>query len=242
MREDYVEWMKSRRGLLTASRISPILDTPRKKGEVFTDKAKTLMWDLLTENLYNDDFEENQIESPAIAWGQAKEKEAIAKIAEIFKFDQVDVDVKLKRDEISRFIGATPDGLAYDDVLYSKPTTLIEVKCPYNMTNHVKRIKRIEKEYIVQVQCQLMVFQLKKAIFASYHPYCKTPLVLRIIEEDKEMHEQLRDRASLLFEQFSKEPFSSILEQFSEEPFSSIVEKFKKQEKFIELIVADRPD
>lgn len=153
-------WLKSRLGVITASKAISIVKEGRKKGtpsalwetyqmeligEIFTGEAKATA---LTE---------------AMRHGNAYEHEA----RELFSFEQslhVDELTFCYRDDMR--CGASPDGLV-DGV------GIIEVKCPFNTSNHLAFLlddSEIKKEYIAQMQFQMWVLDVDLCYFVSYEP------------------------------------------------------------------------
>ena len=51
-----ISWFRSRVGFLTGSKVSDIMKSGRKKDDVFSDTAKSYLYQIAGERLFNPDF------------------------------------------------------------------------------------------------------------------------------------------------------------------------------------------
>ena len=189
------EWYAERAGKFTASQFHRLMKSGRRKDEIFGDAAMTYIMETIAEIMTGgQSIEFKQFDSRATDWGNEREPEAAKVYAEL---------TGLKVEEcsffpISDFAGASPDRLVDDD-------GLMEIKCPYDATNHIRymRIRTPEQlletkpEYYWQIQGQLLATGRQWCDFVSYDPrvlndrYCIHKM--RIVR-DEDIMETLRLR------------------------------------------------
>lgn len=169
------EWHLARRGMLSSSRMHTIvhggpraLVTLSKKLEAEMASDEPLVVDL--------------DHVPAIAWGKRNEPIALAN-AELL----LDTDFELvgfQRSTLYDYMGCSADALAYARAM------TVEVKCPMNITEHrrVYETRRLPDKHRAQVQCQMLVWDVPKSLFISYHPdmpHWKLRSVIVEVEADR---------------------------------------------------------
>lgn len=141
--------------------------------------------------------EREEITAPALEWGN--EWEAVAKRAyEAEKFCTVtDFDLPVIHPELP-YVAGTPDGWAVEG------EGLIEIKCPYNPTNHMLNIANRDQvsNYYAQMQGYMWITGAKWCDFVSYDPRFPESLRLCVyrIDRDQDFIDQLSDRIKLLNE------------------------------------------
>lgn len=161
------EWHNFRHGRFTASECHKLMG---EKGGVTTATAQTYILDKVAETLT--DGWHDEVDTIATRWGENLEPDAVAYYEQAFStiVEKPDPQCPEWSDEVS----GSPDGLVYDDdCVYG-----IEVKCPYNPSNHVKHmlirsyadLKVTSKEYYWQIVCYMLIFGLQKYEFVSYDP------------------------------------------------------------------------
>ena len=163
-----LEWEAQRIGKFTASEIHRLMGTPRKKGEVLSETAKSFVIEKAAEILTG---QKRPIYGAALDWGVEHEQEAFLKFNVIsdqmweyyggqeFKFYSYGI-----------FSGASPDGLSVSH--------LLEIKCPYESHNHIKHMlikdnedfKSSRPEYYWQMQLGMIATEKSKGMFVSYDP------------------------------------------------------------------------
>ena len=89
------------------------------------------------------------------------------------------------------YVGGTMDGLVGSN-------GGIEIKCPYNPTNHIKITEQI-KNYFYQIQGYIWIYELDWIDFVSYDPrypaeYC---LCIKRMERDDKIIKSLEERCEI---------------------------------------------
>lgn len=194
------EWHKMRLGVITASKAKHVV---AKAGSA---TRRTYMAELVAEIMTGAPLE--QISSKAIEWGRENEGPAI----ETYSF------ITGRHVERLPFIysedmrcGCSPDGI--DDL------GGVEIKAPFNTTNHILSIVdgRVKDEYVWQIQFSLWVSGLDSWSFASYDPRMRSNN-LHIIECEPSSKHQ--DKLSECVPEFIKE-LDEMLEIVQSGPTSS---------------------
>lgn len=162
------EWFDLRKGKITSSEISKILGEGKAKGDLLGATAKSYLMSRVSEKLGG--FTE-RTENKATKWGTAMEPEAIKMFEKKFNVEVEEAPFI----EFMRHYGGSPDGLiGYDG--------LIEVKSPYNSTNHfsylliksVEDFKRIKSEYYWQCVSNIIVTGRSYCTFITFDPRVDT--------------------------------------------------------------------
>ena len=92
--------------------------------------------------------------------------------------------------EVSSFIGCSPDRIVLEN---DKITNILEIKCP-NDKNFLELLvtQNIPKNYICQVNFQMMCCEVKKATFFSYNQNIYPYYFMREIDRDEEMFAKIQ--------------------------------------------------
>lgn len=208
-----LEWYRQRCGCVTGSRVADIMKTGRKKNERFSDTAKSYLYQIAGERLFNpiflndDDIFQDYIEqtsftSKAIQWGIDMEDQAKQ------CFESLNEDVKIEevsscRHKTIDYFAASPDGIIYgqdkDDI------QIVEIKCPNINTymkyrTHIcdnKSLKDTEEKYYWQMMAEMCCTGAKSGIFITYNPWLLKPIHWAIIKRDEEDIRLLEDRVIL---------------------------------------------
>lgn len=160
------EWFAERLGKFTSSKVSSLLVTSKKAGQMFGDGAWTYIYekmDEITTGIVNDGFKGND----ATDWGLAHENDAYS-LYEIVK--------GIKTQECGFVIyneafGGSPDRFVGED-------GILETKCPYIGANHMRLMDlecaddfKIEyPKYYSQIQGNLLTTKRVWCDFISYDP------------------------------------------------------------------------
>lgn len=158
------EWFDLRKGKITSSEISKILGEGKAKGDLLGATAKSYLMSRVSEKLGG--FTE-RTENKATKWGTAMEPEAIKMFENKFNVEVEEAPFI----EFMKHYGGSPDGL----IGYNG---LIEVKSPYNSTNHfsylliksVEDFKRIKPEYYWQCVSNIIVTGRAYCTFITFDP------------------------------------------------------------------------
>lgn len=178
MEQGSQEWKDARLGKITASRFSDVM--AKGKGTEFGKTAYSYAYELIAEEFTG---MQKEFSNAAMEWGTEHEVAARLKYQrETFNaIEQVGFIQK------NVWVGCSPDGLVDND-------GLIEIKCPYNSSIHMKNVstKELPFEYKAQVQGELWVTDRIWCDFVSYDPRFKNNDISIIrINRDKEYIEEL---------------------------------------------------
>ena len=193
------EWLKLRLGIPTASVFVKMMASGRGEGTL-GQGAITLMYDLITERITGRQANEMEFLPKAIQWGNDHEDEARAayQFAVGTRLKQVGFVIKCIEDGI--FVGASPDAMASGE-----DEGGVEIKCPFNSTNHLKWMEAggVPDAHFPQVQGLMWVTGRKWWDFVSYDPRMPQGLKLYAYREeaDEDYHRELELRAIRFSEQ-----------------------------------------
>lgn len=197
------EWKLARLGLVSASRFKDVMTEPRSKSAEMSDTAYSYMCELIAEIVTG---EQSEIKGAALEWGTINEPEA----RDLYDMIYADVQEAGLILHDSRRYGASPDGLIGDD-------GMIEIKCPYNSTNHVKTVLSgdVPKEHIPQIQGNLMVNGRQWCDFISFDPRIsgKGRFFVKRVYRDDEYIGKMQDK----IENFIKKMDAAMLSAFGSE-------------------------
>ena len=186
----FARWKKQRLGRYTSSQFGKIkiAKSGKNKGGL-TDTSKTYMNQILAELMTGEP--QDNVKAKALQYGIDNEPIAI-------KAYEKAKGVKVKKGKfrlIPRFNlgGGTPDGLIGND-------GVIEVKCPYISTNHVKTVvtKKVPDIYKDQITGHLLVTGRKWVDFVSFDPRnkIKSLMIIRVERNENDIQE-LMERIQL---------------------------------------------
>lgn len=166
------EWYALRCGMITASKYPLLvkLDGTMKDGET----AYSYIMQLLAERLGYDDGEpDGAMTTRAMEHGVMYEPVAIESY-ERAVFNKVDRIPFVKHPTLNT--GGSPDGLVGDD-------GIVEVKCPYQVVNHIRTMVRNEvpNDYKAQIQGYLWLTDREYCDYISYNPYINGPYQMHVI-------------------------------------------------------------
>ena len=178
------EWHKQRMGKFTASRFGELMTNARKKDEVLGATAVSYIYEKAAELLTE---ERKEIFGAALDWGTENEPICKAYFQETTGLTIEEMPFV----PINEYSGASPDGMVNGE--------LIEIKCPYNTSNHLKTAFEvyIDPKYMWQMQGQMLATGAVACRFVSFDPRIKDErfkLIEIRVEQDLEMQEQLRER------------------------------------------------
>lgn len=183
------EWRKARLGKVTASKIDDVFKKGRT-GESFGKVAEQYALELIAEDLTGKPADE--IKAKPLEWGNKNEPGARATYA--LRSGAVCDEVGFATSLENIHLGCSADGLIGDE-------GTLEIKCPWNTTVHLKNLRagEVPKEYMYQIQTQLLVMQLDFADFVSYDPRCpaKYRMMTKRVNRDEKMIEAIRERVDL---------------------------------------------
>ena len=199
------EWYIQRKGRITASEVADILVKGRGKDEVFGKTALTYLNGKLAERFMEDDMfvyyqEEVKKSAPAMRWGTEYEDTAREQY-ELATSRKVMDCVFAELTGYEGYVGGSPDGRV------STMERIIEIKCPYGITNHLEHCRwkvpedllKGNIQYYSQVQLNMLITGTKLCDFISYSPLYRGGLDLHILEVpyDEAFIANLKERLDL---------------------------------------------
>lgn len=161
------EWISSRKGKITSSEIYKIVGEGKTKGSTLSETAKTYLLTKIAEELGGQTDSMSSSGIASLKWGIDLEGTAISYYE---KTKSLKVD-KASFIQYSDYYGGSPDGLVL-------PEGIIEVKCPYNSTNHFKHgmiktnedFKKIAPNYYYQCLSNIVCTKSNWCDFISFDP------------------------------------------------------------------------
>jgi putative phage-type endonuclease len=176
---DYDAWKMSRLGKATASRIADVVAQTKSGWSAYRRKY---MIELMAERLTG--MPAKQFLNEAMMWGtqtepaarRAYEQHTGKSVKQVWFIDHPTIPMS----------GASPDGMVGDD-------GLLEIKCSETATHLTLLLdKKINPDYIIQMQWQMAATQRAWCDFASYDPRVPPQLrlyVVRVLRDDAKIAE-----------------------------------------------------
>ena len=152
------DWFEARKGRFTASDIHKLLGV---RG--LDQTGESYIFEKAVEEVFGLEDKEDEFISKDIQRGVTLEPLAFRKFKELKEFDFLDIQ-ETTFFPYGSHAGASPDGLVGNDAI-------LEIKCPrptkfFNLV--AKGIEAIDKEYIAQMQMQMLCSNSNKAYFFNY--------------------------------------------------------------------------
>lgn len=206
-----LSWRRIRIGKITGSKVADIMKSGRKKDEVFSETAKTYLYQIAGERLFNpaflnddDIFQDyiNQVSvnTKAMQWGVDMEDQAKACFVQLNEGMEIAEVSSCSHDTIPHF-AASPDGAIYGRD--GGDIKIIEVKCP-NINTYMKyrtlihdaaSLKETEPKYYWQMMAEMSCTGATSGYFIVYCPWLSKPIhwaeILRNDEDVKTMEERV---------------------------------------------------
>ena len=192
MKQGTEEWFEARRGQITASRFSAVLTNPRAKRDReagnLSKTAMTYLYEIMAEVMTG---QCRELSSAALTHGNiyesfAREEYELHTLREVEECGFIQLE--------GHSVGGSPDGLVGND-------GIIEIKCPYNTTNHIETLESQEapKKYIAQIQGNLWVTGRQWCDYISFDPrisgdYEERKIIILRIERDEDFIEILKNK------------------------------------------------
>lgn len=168
MEQKSEEWLQLRKGKFTGSEIWKLLVEPRNKTELFSDTTKSYIFEKIAEEVSTESPE--RFVTTAMQWGN--DFESLAKKWYSKLSGNIITEIPFIHHPIhSANVGGSPDGYIESN------NSIIEIKCPYNPSNHIKHIlcnaenmKSELKEYYWQMQFYIECMKAEYCDFISFDP------------------------------------------------------------------------
>jgi putative phage-type endonuclease len=179
------EWFKIRKGKITSSEIHKIMGAK----DTMTDTAKTYLLEKVSESLGG---YAALVQGIALDWGTELEDLAIKEYSE----KTGTLVEKASFIPVGEYYGGSPDGLI-------QPDGIIEVKCPYNSSNHFKHgliktsedFKKIATNYYYQCISNMICAEAQWCDFISYDPRVESKykmFVFRLNRNEEEVENMVK--------------------------------------------------
>jgi hypothetical protein len=209
------EWLASRCGRVTGSRMADVMSYLKKGGE--SQARKDYRAELVCEILTG--LTAEHYVSPAMQWGM--DNELLARAAYEMERDVIVEDVGFAIHPKILRCGASPDGLIGSD-------GVLEIKCP-NTATHIEYICAglPPEEYRWQMFAEMACCERKWADFVSYDP--RLPKDLRLFIVRLEWHDELIKQMEAEVEKFLAETDEVIAMLKTAEPTKGIPPSLEAQ-------------
>lgn len=205
-----LEWHRMRCGCITGSKVADIMKSGRKKDEVFSDTAKSYLFQVAGERMFNPTFlnddgifqdylDLTSVSTKAMQFGSDQEDAAKSLFMQMnFPEGEITELSSCKHDTIPYF-AASPDGAIYGRD--GGDIKIIEVKCP-NINTYMKyrtlihdaaSLKETEPKYYWQMMAEMSCTGAKSGIFIVYCPWLSKPIhwaEIERVENDIKLMEQ----------------------------------------------------
>ena len=171
------QWIQDRCGKLTASEIYKIMGKGKTKDQYFGQVAESYMLQKVGEILTLEPNNGGRVNISSLEWGNHYESEAATKFQE--RYDLLSLQYfgvsNPKFYSYNEYCGGSPDGVFE---AASGDAGIIEIKCPYNSTEHVKHLLvtdasallDIAPEYYWQMIANMLFTETRIGYFISYDP------------------------------------------------------------------------
>lgn len=217
-----IGWFRSRIGNITGSKVADIMKAGRKKDEIFSDTAKSYLYQIAGERLFNPDFlndddvfqdyiDQTSVTTKAMQWGTDNEDAAKNLYCDMQNKEIVELS-SCKHDTIPHF-AASPDGAIYDG---DGSLVIVEVKCS-NINTYMKyrslihdaaSLKEVEPKYYWQMMAEMSCTGAKCGVFITYNPWLSCPIhsaEIERVEEDIKLMEERVVLANQFIEEIIKQ-------------------------------------
>jgi putative phage-type endonuclease len=188
------KWIADRWGKITASKFNDVI-SKTKSG--YSASRKNYLAELVIERLTPPPTEDIGYKSESMQFGI--DNEPVARLEyELITGNTVD---EAFFEQLTEDVGASPDG-------YVGADGLIEIKCP-NTATHIETLKRqdVPKQYIAQIQGQMMVTGRNWCDFISYDPRLpeNAQIFIKRVERDQEYIDNLKNELAKFIQELNQE-------------------------------------
>ena len=210
-----LEWHRMRCGCITGSKVSDIMKSGRKKDEVFSDTAKSYLFQVAGERMFNQTFlnddgifqdyiDQVSVNTKAMQWGADQEGAAKSLFMQMNFPEGEIVELSSCKHDTIPYFAASPDGAIY----YGRDgedLKIIEVKCP-NINTYMKyrtlihdaaSLKETEPKYYWQMMAEMSCTGAKGGIFIVYCPWLSKPIHWADIDRVEDDIKLMEDRVIL---------------------------------------------
>lgn len=192
-----IGWYRSRMGNITGSRVADIMKPGKKKGEDFSETAKSYLFQVAGERLFNPEFlddddvfqdyiEQVDVATRAMRWGEEQE-DAAKRLWTNLNFPDGEItDVSSCTHPTIPHFAASPDGVIYDG---DGTLRIVEVKCPNintymryrSLVRDARSLKDTEPKYYWQMMAEMSCTGARSGVFITYCPWLSIPIHSAVI-------------------------------------------------------------
>lgn len=205
-----IDWYRDRLGYITGSKVGVLMKSGRTKDKVFSDTAKTYLYQIageraLNPRIVNDDemlkFYIDQTTSQSKAMRFGTEQEGNARDLYVERTGREVKEVGLCHHAKIKYLASSPDGVTYDgDTL-----GCVEIKCPALSTysQYVAEIsdndtlKKVNPDYYYQCQNHMACTGGQFCDFIAYCPFVENPIHIVRITRDEDAIALIEERVAL---------------------------------------------
>lgn len=209
MEQHSIEWYKARLGKITGSMVYSLMGTPRKKGEVWTDTAKSYLYELAAERRISETYlttkfdewlQRTNVETWAMRYGTETESQARDSYNMTLPDGLTVKECGFILYEGLQNYGDSPDGLVIN--ASGEVERVLEIKCPNPATWMRYKaefaegitLKDIEPKYWWQVQSHMLATGCGVCDFVYFDKMLKDGLQVVSIEANDEDILLLREK------------------------------------------------
>lgn len=202
-----LDWYRSRLGNFTGSRIGALMKSGRTKGEMFSQTAKSYIYQIAGEREMSPEIRDNDelfalyvdvsnVTSKAMRWGTEQEEHAKNLYADMTG-REIQLTGLCTYEDVPHF-ASSPDGLVYDNGVLG----CVEVKCPQlpNYTQYISEITdndsllKTNPDYFYQCQAHMVCTGAMFCDFIVYSPFVEKPIHIVRINRDEEVIANMIER------------------------------------------------
>lgn len=207
-----LDWFRERLGNITGSKVSVLMSSGRKKGELFSQTGKTYLYQLAAERMMDpaivgdDDMFGQYIDlttstTKAMQFGIDNEDDAKRLFMDKYFPDKELLEAGSCAHATIPHFASSPDGLIRK---FDADCNMadIEVKCP-NISNYMlyrteihdaKSLKAVKPEYYWQMQAEMDCTETVCGFFICYCPWVTEPLHVAMIARQDDDIRQMEDK------------------------------------------------
>ena len=205
-----IDWYRDRLGYITGSKVGVLMKSGRTKDKVFSDTAKTYLYQLAGERALNPEIVNNddmlkfyidQTTSQSKAMRFGSEQEENARNLYVEQTGREVKEVGLCHHDTITYLASSPDGITTDNGILG----CVEIKCPSLSTysQYVAEItdneslKKVNPDYYYQCQNHMACTGGQFCDFIAYCPFVESPIHIVRISRDNDAIALIEERVAL---------------------------------------------
>ena len=218
-----IDWYRDRLGYITGSKVGVLMKSGRTKDKVFSETAKTYLYQLageraLNPQIVNDDamlkFYIDQTTSQSKAMRFGSEQEENARNLYVEQTGRMVKEVGLCHHAQIEYLASSPDGITYDNDIMG----CVEIKCPTLSTysqyvtevHDNESLLKVNPDYFYQCQNHMACTGGQFCDFVVYCPFVENPIHIVRISRDNDAIANIEKRV-ILAEEVIKENHQQLI-------------------------------